>query len=191
MLTSNQNMVDNVDLIIFSNAHDIRKMVFASLFAAMTAVGAYIKIPIPIGPVPLTLQVLFVLLAGIMLKSKWGTMSMLVYVLLGIVGLPVFAGGASGPGVLFGPTGGYLIGFVAAAFVVGLLAERKGTLNILLNATFMTIGLGVIYLFGVAQLIIVAKLTLMQAIAAGMLPFLIGDFIKIIAGAYITSKYEI
>ncbi|MGP8319698.1 MAG: biotin transporter BioY [Methanosarcinaceae archaeon] len=184
-------MVDNVDLIIFSNAHDIRKMVFASLFAAMTAVGAYIKIPIPIGPVPLTLQVLFVLLAGIMLKSKWGTMSMLVYVLLGIVGLPVFAGGASGPGVLFGPTGGYLIGFVAAAFVVGLLAERKGTLNILLNATFMTIGLGVIYLFGVAQLIIVAKLTLMQAIAAGMLPFLIGDFIKIIAGAYITSKYEI
>ncbi|MGP8320855.1 MAG: biotin transporter BioY [Methanosarcinaceae archaeon] len=173
------------------NAQNIRKMVFASLFAAMTAVGAYIKIPIPIGPVPLTLQVLFVLIAGIMLKSKWGTISMLVYVLLGIVGLPVFAGGASGPGVLFGPTGGYLIGFMAAAFVVGYLAERKGTFNILLNAVFMTIGLGVIYLFGVAQLVIVAKLTIMQAIAAGIFPFLIGDLMKITAGAYITSKYEI
>jgi biotin transport system substrate-specific component len=84
-----------------------------------------------------------------------------------------------------------LIGFVAAAFVVGFLAERKQTSNPLLNAVFMTVGLGVIYLLGVAQLAIVAKLTIMQAIAAGMLPFLIGDFMKIIAGAYIASKYEI
>lgn len=184
-------MVNNIGFSPTTNAPDLRKMVFASLFAAMTAVGAYIKIPIPIGPVPLTLQVLFVLLAGIMLKSKWGTISMLIYVLLGIVGLPVFAGGASGLGVLFGPTGGYLVGFVAAAFVVGFLAERKQTSNPLLNAVFMTVGLGVIYLLGVAQLAIVAKLTIMQAIAAGMLPFLIGDFIKIILGAYIASKYEI
>ena len=184
-------MVNNTTFSSINTAPNLRKMVFASLFAAMTAVGAYIKIPIPIGPVPLTLQVLFVLLAGIMLKSKWGTISMLIYVLLGIVGLPVFAGGASGLGVLFGPTGGYLIGFVAAAFVVGFLAERKQTSNPLLNAVFMTVGLGVIYLLGVAQLAIVAKLTIMQAIAAGMLPFLIGDFIKIIAGAYIASKYEI
>ncbi|HJH32826.1 MAG TPA: biotin transporter BioY [Methanosarcinaceae archaeon] len=184
-------MVDNTSSIPSHNAQDIRKMVFASLFAAMTAVGAYIKIPIPVGPVPLTLQVLFVLLAGIMLKSKWGAISMLIYVLLGIVGLPVFAGGASGPGVLFGPTGGYLVGFMAAAFVVGFAAEHKGTSNVLLNAVFMAAGLGVIYLFGVIQLAVVAKLTVMQAIAAGILPFLIGDFMTIIAGAYIASRYKI
>ena len=184
-------MVNNTNFNSINNAPDLRKMVFASLFAAMTAVGAYIKIPIPIGPVPITLQVLFVLLAGIMLKSKWGSISMLIYLLLGIVGLPVFAGGASGLGVLFGPTGGYLIGFVAAAFVIGFLADQVGTSNILRNAVFMTIGVGIIYLFGVTQLVIVANLTPMQAIGAGMLPFLIGDFLKIAAGAYIASKYEI
>ena len=184
-------MVNNTKFNSINNAPDLRKMVFASLFAAMTAVGAYIKIPIPIGPVPITLQVLFVLLAGIMLKSKWGSISMLIYLLLGIVGLPVFAGGASGLGVLFGPTGGYLIGFVAAAFVIGFLADQVGTSNILRNAVFMTIGVGIIYLFGVTQLAIVANLTPMQAIGAGMLPFLIGDVLKIAAGAYIASKYEI
>ena len=126
-----------------------------------------------------------------MLKSKWGTVSMLIYLLLGFVGIPVFAGGASGLGVLFGPTGGYLIGFVAAAFVIGFLSDQVGTTNILRNAVYMTIGLGIIYLFGVTQLSIVANLSPMQAIGAGMLPFLIGDFLKIAAAAYIASKYEI
>ena len=184
-------MVNNTTFSSINTAPNLRKMVFASLFAAMTAVGAYIKIPIPIGPVPLTLQVLFVLLAGIMLKSKWGTISMLVYVLLGVVGLPVFAGGASGLGVLFGPTGGYLIGFVASAYVIGFLADQVGTSNILRNAVFMAIGVGIIYLFGVTQLAIVANLPPMQAIGVGMLPFLIGDILKIVAGAYIASKFEI
>ncbi|MDF1534370.1 MAG: biotin transporter BioY [Methanosarcinaceae archaeon] len=184
-------MVNTIDLSSINNAQNLRKMVFASLFAAMTAVGAYIKIPIPIGPVPITLQILFIFLAGAMLKSKWGTISMVVYLLLGIVGIPVFAGGSSGLGVLFGPTGGYLIGFVAATFIIGILADRTDTSNILLNAVFMTIGLGAIYLFGITQLVIVANLTPMQAIGGGMLPFLIGDFLKIAAAAYIASKFEI
>jgi len=183
----NENEVKKIN----DNAPDLRKMVFASLFAAMTAAGAYIKIPIPIGPVPITMQLLFVLLAGIMLKSRWGTISMLVYVLLGVVGLPVFAGGASGLGVLFGPTGGYLIGFVGAAFVIGILAERKGTSSILLNAVFMTAGLVLIYALGVAQLCFVAELSLIKAITVGMLPFLIGDILKIAAAAYIAARYEL
>jgi biotin transport system substrate-specific component len=164
-------------------------MAFASLFAAMTAVGAYISIPV--GPVPITLQVLFVFLAGIMLGSKWGTISMLVYVLLGIVGLPVFAGGASGLGVVLGPTGGYIIGFIVAAFVIGTLAERKGTSSIQLNAAFMLIGLVIIYAIGVTQLKFVAQLSFTQAIALGMLPFLIGDFLKIAIASYIAARYEI
>ena len=115
---------------------DIKKMAFASLFAALIAVGAYIKIPIPFSPVPITLQVFFIFLAGAMLGARWGTLSVIVYLLLGIVGLPVFSGGASGLGVLLGPTGGYLIGFVVAAFLVGTLCEKKGTSNFFIKRTF-------------------------------------------------------
>nr|WP_269848331.1 biotin transporter BioY [Methanosarcina horonobensis] len=104
---------------------ELRKMVFASLFAALTAAGAYIQIPIPFSPVPVTLQVFFVLLAGSMLKSKWGSLSMVVYTLLGIAGLPVFAGGSSGLGVLLGPTGGYIFGFILAAFLTASLPRKQ------------------------------------------------------------------
>ena len=86
----------------FTHTPELRMMVFASLFAALTAAGAYIQIPVPFSPVPVTLQVFFVLFAGSMLKSKWGGLSMIVYTLLGIAGLPVFAGGTSGMGVLLG-----------------------------------------------------------------------------------------
>lgn len=168
---------------------DLKKMAFAALFAALTAVGAYMRIPV--GPVPITLQVLFVFLAGAMLGSRWGTISMIVYVLLGIVGLPVFAGGASGIGVLFGPTGGYLIGFVIAAFIIGLLADRRGTSSIPLNAGSMIIGLIVIYALGVTQLKFVAELSFTEAITLGILPFLIGDFLKIAVASYIAAKYNI
>ena len=168
---------------------DLKRMAFAALFAAMTAVGAYIRIPV--GPVPITLQVLFVFLAGAMLGSRWGTISMVVYVLLGIVGLPVFAGGASGIGVILGPTGGYLIGFVIAAFIIGFMAERRGTSSMPLNAGFMIIGLIVIYALGVTQLKFVADLTFVQAVTLGMLPFLIGDFLKIAVASYIAAKYNI
>ena len=97
-----------------------RDLAMVGLFAALTAIGAWISIPIP--PVPFTFQVLFVLLAGAVLGSARGGLSQIVYVLLGVIGLPVFAGGASGPGVLFGPTGGYIFGFIVAAFVVGALS---------------------------------------------------------------------
>ena len=107
-----------------SHTPELRMMVFASLFAALTAAGAYIQIPMPFSPVPVTLQVFFVLLAGSILKSKWGSLSMIVYTLLGIAGLPVFAGGSSGIGVLLGPTGGYIVGFILAAYVIGKLSEK-------------------------------------------------------------------
>lgn len=170
---------------------ELKKMVFASLFAAMTATGAYIKIPLPFSPVPITIQVLFVFLAGAMLKSKWGTLSMLVYALLGIAGLPVFSGGASGPGVLLGPTGGYIIGFVLAPFVIGFLSERVKKPGYLSNALCMGAGLVVIYALGMVQLAIVANLSPVQAITLGMLPFILGDLLKLAVAAYIASRYRI
>lgn len=174
-----------------TQSSELRKMVFASLFAAMIAAGAYIKIPLPFSPVPVTMQPLFVFLAGSMLKSKWGTLSVLIYTLLGIAGLPVFAGGASGLGVILGPTGGYIIGFIIAAFVIGHLSEKSGKNDYLSNIFYIGIGLVIVYVLGVAQLAIVAKLDLLQAIAAGMLPFIPGDILKLAIAAHIASRYRI
>lgn len=174
-----------------AQSSELRKMVFASLFAAMTAAGAYIRIPHLISPVPVTMQTLFVFLAGSMLKSKWGTLCMLVYALLGIAGMPVFAGGASGLGVILGPTGGYIIGFILAAFVIGYLSEKSGKTDYLSNALYIGIGLVIIYALGVAQLVLVGKLDLLQAITLGVLPFVPGDLLKLAVAAHIASRYRI
>ncbi|AKB84239.1 biotin transporter BioY [Methanococcoides methylutens] len=172
-----------------SSSSDIKKMVYASLFAALTAIGAYITIPL--GPIPFTLQVVFVLLAGGMLGSKWGPISMIVYTLLGIAGLPVFSGGASGIGVILGPTGGYIIGFIAAAFVVGFLFENKRTEKLLINALYVLAGSAVIYAFGLTHLMIVADMSFIQAVTVGFLPFIGGALVKVAVAAYIATKYRI
>nr|WP_214044145.1 biotin transporter BioY [Methanomethylovorans sp.] len=166
-------------------------MVFAALFASLTAVGAYVKVPLPVSPVPVTMQVFFVLLAGSMLGSRWGTISMVVYLLLGITGFPIFAGGASGVGVLFGPTGGYLAGFVFAAFVTGKLLEILPQHSILINFLCMIIGLIIIYSFGAFRLMSVAHLTFQQTMIAGILPFIIGDMAALVLAAFISVRYEV
>lgn len=95
-----------------------------AFFAALTALGAQIAIRLPFSPVPITLQVLMVIAAGLVLGSKRGFVSQLGYLTAGILGLPVFAGGTGGVAVLFGPTGGYLVAFPVAAFAAGWLSER-------------------------------------------------------------------
>lgn len=176
---------------VYSHNDNIRKMVFASLFAAMMAVGAYIKIPVPVSPVPITLQTFFILLAGAILGARWGTISVIVYLLLGIAGLPVFSGGSSGLGMFFGPTGGYLIGFIFGAFIIGFLCDRYGRDKVHLNMLFMLAGLFAIYLFGVLQLMNVASLSFPEAIALGLIPYIPGAILKIIASSVIASRYSI
>jgi biotin transport system substrate-specific component len=161
-------------------------MVYASLFGALTAVGAYIIIPLP--PVPITLQTLFLGLAGTLLGARLGALSQVVYLLLGILGLPVFAGGKAGLGVLFGPTGGYLIGFVAAAFVIGKFAALKTRPGFAWICLSLAVGAMVIYALGILQLSLVARLTAVKAMAVGVLPFLPGDGIKIVLTAMIALK---
>ena len=173
---------------------DLRMMVFASLFAALTAAGAYIQIPIPFSPVPVTLQVFFVLLAGSMLKSKWGGLSMIVYTLLGISGLPVFAGGSSGMGVLLGPTGGYIIGFILAAYIIGKLSEKvenSDKSGFFVNALNMSAGILVIYACGFIQLTFVAEIGPGTALALGVVPFLPGEIVKTAVAAYIASTHKL
>ena len=169
-------------------AMSLRGMIYASLFGAATAAGAYIMIPLP--PVPITLQTLFLGLAGALLGARLGALSQIIYLAIGIIGLPVFAGGKAGLGVLFGPTGGYLIGFVAGAWVIGILVNLRKDPGFGWTAGALMVGTAVIYLFGVAQLSLVAKISLNEAISVGVLPFLVGDMVKILAAAYVVKRVK-
>ena len=148
----------------------------------LLAVLAQVSFPLPFTPVPLTGQTFGVLLIGAALGSKRGLASMLLYILEGGLGLPFFAGGASGWHVLVGATAGYLVGFVVAAYILGLLAEHG--LERAIRTSFIPFFLGtlVIYLFGVAWLTILLG-SFSKAIVAGLLPFLVGDVIKLILAA--------
>lgn len=163
-----------------------KALILTSLFAALTAIGALISIPLPFSPVPITLQVLFSLMAGLILGKYYGSLSQLIYLLLGGIGLPVFAGGRAGFQNLIGPTAGYLWGFVLAAYVIGLIAEQRPTLTKDLLALF--IGLLVIYLPGTYILHRVAAITLSKAFTLGVLPFIPGDLAKLAVAAFVVQR---
>jgi len=159
-------------------SEQLRLTVYASLFAALIAVGAYLSIPI--GPVPIVLANMFVLLAGLLLGGAWGLAGVGVYLLAGALGLPVFAGGAGGLGRLIGPTGGYLIGYLPAVWVVGIISEKTGR-RPLFDVAAMICGAALIYLCGVTWLKILTGMTLSKTLMVGLYPFLPGDALKIAA----------
>lgn len=152
-------------------------------FSLLTAASARISIPLPFTPVPVTGQTMVVLLAGAALGSRLGLLSQVLYLLQGMAGLPVFNGGHSGPAQLVGPTGGYLVGFVIAAYVVGLLAERKWDRNLLGAAGAMLIGNAIIYGVGVAYLAASLGSSVQKAMVLGVYPFLVADLIKLLVAA--------
>lgn len=164
----------------------VKRLVYAALFAALTAVSAWVTLPV--FPVPITLQTFFVMLSGCVLGAYFGALSMAVYLLLGLMGLPVFALGQSGLGVLVGPTGGYLIGFVLCPVVAGLLVKMRKEPGLLWYGLAMAAGTAVIYACGVVQLALVLHLPLDKALLAGALPFIPGDMLKIALAAYAAKK---
>jgi biotin transport system substrate-specific component len=153
----------------------LRWLVLASLMAALTAVGAYIHVPI--GPVPIVLSTLFVLLSGLLLGSRWGFVSMALYLLVGAIGIPVFAGGKGGLAHFFGPTGGYLLGYVLASWITGFISERLRGLLIFEILAVLT-GSLMIYGLGVPWLKLVTQMSWPKTFMLGMVPFLIGDAVK-------------
>ncbi len=153
----------------------LRWTVLASLMAGLTSVGAYIAVPI--GPVPIVLSTLFVLLSGLLLGSRWGAISMGLYLFIGAIGIPVFSGGRGGLAHFFGPTGGYLFGYVLAAWVTGLISERSRR-SPALQIVAVFAGSVAIYSIGVPWLKMTLNLSWPKAILAGMIPFLIGDGVK-------------
>ena len=152
------------------------------LFSGFVALTAQIKIPL--WPIPFTLQTLGVLLTGVVLGSRRGALSIALYLGEGAIGLPVFAGGAFGVPYMLGATGGYLIGFVAAAWLVGALAERGWDRRFSSAALAMVLGNVVIYALGVAWLAVVLG-DVQKAIMGGVVPFLLGDLAKIALAAVV------
>ena len=166
----------------------LKGLVFAALFAALVAAVAPFKIPLGFTPVPITLQTLVVLLSGAMLGSFYGAISMILYVIVGILGLPVFAGGSSGFGVILGPTGGYLLSYFVAAFAVGKYIELRKKPTFVDYLIAMLFGTIIIYVMGAAQGMLVTGLSIDKILIGWVLPFIIGDTIKLIIAALIASK---
>lgn len=163
-----------------NQALNIRMTVYASLFTALIIIGGYLSFPIPLSPVPIVLSDFFVVLAGLFLGAVWGVAGVGLYVFLGALGLPVFAGGKAGLAVLFGPTGGYLFGFIICAFVVGLICGR-GKPSAAKDLAALIVGYVAVYAFGVPWLKAVLNLTWGKALAAGLFPFIPGTIVKVVA----------
>ncbi|HET6373592.1 MAG TPA: biotin transporter BioY [Candidatus Polarisedimenticolia bacterium] len=159
-----------------------RQAALCVFFALLVAIGGYLRIPIPGTPVPLTLQVVFVLLAGSFLAPSAALASMALFVTLGLAGAPVYAGGGAGLAYLTGPSGGYLLGFILGAFVCALILrghrDRIGRVILAMSA-----GLLVIHVLGAAHLGLYLGGDLSAAIRLGIVPFLPGDVLKIAAAS--------
>jgi len=160
---------------MFGDLKRARLIAYSAACIGLIALGGWISIPFI--PVPFTLQTLFVLLTGAVMKRQ-AALPVTLFILLGALGLPLFHNGMAGPGVLLGPTGGYLLGFVFAALVVGLAYERNARS---LHICGLAAGTAAIYLFGMAWLMVSTGMGPVPAFTAGVLPFIAGDVIK--AGA--------
>lgn len=162
------------------------EMTKMALMVAMNCVSAYIIIPLPFSLSPLALQTMIVNLTGYVLNAKQAFMTMLVYLLVGLAGVPVFTGGSAGPGKLFGPTGGYIIGFLFTAVFLAYFRGEKYSFKryALLGCV---IGIPLIYVFGVVQLKLITGMGWDKAIMTGALPFIPLNIVKCLAAAVIAG----
>jgi biotin transport system substrate-specific component len=167
-----------------------KDMILVSLFAALTAIGTFIRIPMQ--PVAFTLQTVFVMYSGLILGGRRALLSIAVYILVGLLGAPIFANGASGPGYVFSPSFGYLLGFMLAAYSIGKLSEKVEKLTIVNASAILIFGTALIYLIGLPYLYMIITFVLGKDIgfsgtlAAGLIPFILPDFIKLFVVAATT-----
>lgn len=165
----------------------VRSFATAVLVAALTAAFAQVTVPYPLSPAPFTLQTVGVYLAGLVLGPVWGAFSLVLYLVVGVAGVPVFAGGGAGFGALVGPTGGYLVGFPVAAALTGGLVHRRvhprrlDGVPVLLQVAALSLGLAVVYLFGSVWLAVQLDLRLVTGLVQGGLVFVPGDAAKVAA----------
>lgn len=161
-------------------------LVYIGLFAALIAVCAWISIPLTVS---VTLQTFAVCLTAGLLGWKRATLTTIVYILLGIIGLPVFTGFNSGLAAVTGPTGGYIVGFIFTALIVGFAVEKVGR-KIWQNVVFMVIGILVCYLFGTVWFVIAYKVSFVSALSTCVIPFLLPDAVKIVLAAVLVNRLK-
>lgn len=167
----------------------VMDIVLIAAGAALTAIAA--QVLVPLWPVPITGQTLAVLLVGSSLGALRGTLAMVLYALLGIVGLPVFSDAASGMGVILGPTGGYIVGFIFAAAFTGWIAQRSWDRRILRSLLAFAGGTLVTFAIGLPWLAMALGLNLQQTLEGGLYPFIIGGIVKsIIAAGVVTLGWR-
>jgi biotin transport system substrate-specific component len=164
--------------------HAVARSFWIVTFAVLTAIGAQVEIPLK--PVPYTLQTLFVLLAGALLGARNGFLSMGLYLVLGLVGFPVFSSAGFGLAKILGPTGGYLLAFPVAAFLVGTLLHSRD--SIVWTVLAMVSGLLVIFTFGTIQLAMVTGMSLPDAFSGGFMIFSWWDILKLAAATGIQRQ---
>ncbi len=156
-----------------------KRMVLIALITAITCILAPFSIPLPFTPVPITLTNLVILIGVYLLGWKDAALSYIVYLLLGLVGLPVFSGFSGGLGKLAGPTGGYLIGFIFLTLIAGFVVEKFPD-RIYIIVPGMILGMAVTYLFGTIWLGYQMQISFGEALLIGVVPYLIGDAVKIV-----------
>lgn len=170
---------------------DVKAITLCSLFAALSAIGAFIRIPLPI--VPFTLQFFFTALAGVLLGAKKGALSQLIYVLVGLAGVPVFTKGG-GLQYIVEPTFGYLIGFIVGAYVIGKCMEKLQTISVKNLLVSSLVGLLVVYVFGVAYMYFIynfyigSELGVWAAIVSGAIACAPGDILLCIITAVVGAR---
>lgn len=169
-----------------------REMVLVSLFTALTAIGAFLSIPL--GEVPISLQTMFTILAGLLLGPKLGGLSQLVYVLLGLSGARIFAGFTGGPQSILKPSFGFLIGFIVSSYIIGKIAHEGKAVDLKRIILATLIGNFIIYLFGLSYMYLILNIVMGKAIPisvvlkTGCLIFLPGDVLKSILSVLVASK---
>lgn len=164
------------------NRNKIKSMTIISLMTAILCILGPITLPIPISPVPISLVTLAIYFSVYVLGMKRGTISCLLYLLIGFVGLPVFSAFTGGVGKLFGPTGGYMIGYIFMALISGFFIEKWAVKRIL-HIVGMVLGTVVCYLFGTVWLSMQAGMSFYAALGVGVVPFILGDTVKIVAAS--------
>lgn len=155
-----------------------RDLILTAFFAALTCIFSVISIPLPVSPVPFSLSLAAIFLAGALLPKNQAALAQIVYILLGVIGLPVFSKMQGGPGVIAGPTGGYLIAYPIMAYLIALIIEKTGKRNFPVYLLSMLCSLLVCYTLGTLWLAAEASLSIPAALAAGVLPFFVFDIVK-------------
>ncbi|MGM0471477.1 MAG: biotin transporter BioY [Bacillota bacterium] len=166
----------------------LKQILLVAIFLLLTAIGALITLPLAMEWI--NLQVLFALLAGSLLGPWLGALSQVLYLVIGVLGLPIYTGGEAGIAYLIGPHGGFLLALPIAAYIVGRLLTRYESIDFIITLLVMSSGLLVIYTLEIMSLSVARNLEIKEVIVSVIAPYLIPDIIKVIIGSYFTVRLK-